>query len=100
MDIDVVSIVCVEILDHFIHLPKIKGSFSEGVITAKRQQNLVTSRELAQRINVVYQTNHFVVSVRRVATFNLLVKQIRWIIFHISIEAKWPAVSVISRRNN
>jgi len=61
---------------------------------------LVASGELAQRINMVDQADHFLVCVCLVATLNLLIKQIRRIVFDIGIEAKRPAVSVICSRNN
>lgn len=61
---------------------------------------MVTSRELAQSVNMVDQTDHFVVCVGRVAALNLLIEKIRRIIFDIGVEAKRPAVTVICGRKD
>ena len=47
---------------------------------------------------MVYQTDHFVVSVGRVAALSWLVKEIRRVVFDVGVEAERPAVSVICCR--
>jgi len=61
---------------------------------------LVASGELAQGVDVVYQTDHFVVSICGVASLNWLVKEIRRVVFDVNVEAERPAVAVICGGND